>query len=111
MLIDFSTPCLKYGLGTLPSIWGLGEDCPDNFENGKFMLPFGQLVEEPWEVRRFHLWYMHASKLGMKEFVVRGPKEYFHLEEDCDFIVDFHDMHRLLRCKDLDVAQVTLFAL
>src|SRR6185312_7004984 len=44
----------------------------------KFMLPLGQLVqEEPWEVRRFHLWYMHAAKLGMKEFVVRVPKEYF----------------------------------
>ena len=110
MLIDFSTPCLKYGLGTPPSIWGLGEDCPVNFENGKFMLPLGELVEEEWLDRRF-LWYMHASKLGMKEFVVKAPKEYFHLEEDCDFIVDFHDMHRLLRCKDLDVAQVTLFAL
>ena len=82
-----------------------------NLENGKFMLSLGELVEEEWPDRRFHLWYMHASKLGMKEFVVKAPKEYFHLEEDCDFIVDFHDMHRLLRCKDLDVAQVTLFAL
>ena len=112
MLIDFSTPLLNYRPRTPSSVWPLTPDCPDNFENGKFMLHLGQLVqEEPWEVRRFHLWYMHASKLGMKEFVVRGPKEYFHLEEDCDFIVDFHDMHRLLRCKDLDVAQVTLFAL
>ena len=76
------------------------------------MLPLGQLVqEEPWEVRRFHLWYMHAAKLGMKEFVVRVPKEYFHLEEDCFFPVEFHDMYRLLRCKDLDVAQITLFAM
>jgi len=47
----------------------------------------------------------------MKEFVVKAPKEYFHLEEDCDFVVEFHDMHRMLRRKDLDVAQVTLFAL
>ena len=54
---------------------------------------------------------MHVSKLGMKDFVVRVPKEYFHLEEDCDFIVEFHDMHRLLQRKDLDVSQVTLFAL
>ena len=76
------------------------------------MLPLGQLVqEESWEVRRFHLWYMNATKLGMREFVVRASKEYFHLEDDCYFTVDFHDMHRLLRCKDLDVAQVTLFAM
>ena len=54
---------------------------------------------------------MHAAKLGMKEFVVRVPKEYFHLEEDCFFLVEFHDMYRLLRCKDLDVAQITLFAM
>ena len=41
----------------------------------------------------------------------QGPKEYFHLEDDCIFTVDFHDMHRLLRRKDLDVAQVTLYAM
>ena len=113
MLTDFfySLSCLNYSLPAPPSIWGLGEDCPVNFENGKFMLPLGKLVEEEWPDQRFHLWYMHASKLGMKEFVVKAPKEYFHLEEDCDFVVEFHDMHRMLWRKDLDVAQVTLFAL
>ena len=54
---------------------------------------------------------MHIAKLGMKEFVVRAPKEYFHLEDDCFFTIDFHDMHRLRRSKDLDIAQVTLFAI
>ena len=54
---------------------------------------------------------MHVVKLGVKDIIVRAPKEYFHLEEDCDFVVEFHDMHRMLRRKDLDVAQVTLFAL
>ena len=49
-------------------------------------------------------------KLGVKDIIV-GPKEYFYLEEDCPFTLDFYDMHRLLRRKDLDVAQVTLFAL
>ena len=82
-----------------------------NLENGKFMLSLGELVEEPWPVRRFHLLYMHASKFGRKEFVVKAPKEYFHLEEDYPFTIDFHDIHRLLRRKDLDIAQVTLFAL
>jgi hypothetical protein len=46
-----------------------------------------------------------------KEFVVRVPKEYFHLQDNCYFSIVFHDMHRLLRRKDLDVAQVTLFAM
>ena len=111
-LTDFSTPaCLNYRELTPPSFWPLTPDCPDNFENGKFVLPLGQLVqEEPWEVRRFHLWYMHATKLGMKEFVVRVPKEYFHLEDDTYFFIVLHDMHRLLWCKDLDIAQVTLFS-
>jgi hypothetical protein len=52
---------------------------------------------------------MHAVKLGMKEFVVRVPKEYFHLEDDAYVFVVFHNMHRLLRRKDLNIAQITLF--
>jgi hypothetical protein len=47
----------------------------------------------------------------MKEFIARVPKEYFYLEDDCYFSVVFHDMHRLLRCNDLDIAEVTLFAM
>ena len=54
---------------------------------------------------------MHAAQLGMKDFIVRAPKEYFQLEDDCFSIVDFHDMYRLLRRKELNVAQVTLFAM
>ena len=54
---------------------------------------------------------MHPAKLGLRDFIVTPPKEYFQLEEDCPFTLDFYDMHRLLRRKDLDVAQVTLFAL
>ena len=112
MLTDFFTPCLNYRERTPPSIWPLMPDCLDNFENGKFVLPLGQLIqEEPWEVRRFHLWYMHAVKLGMKQFVMSVPKEYFHLEDDAYLSVVFHDMHRLLRRKNLDVAQVTLFTM
>jgi hypothetical protein len=67
------------------------------------MLPLGTLLEEPWEVQRFHVWYMHAAKLGMKEFVTRVPKECFHLEDDYVFSIVFYDMNRLLRRKDLDV--------
>jgi hypothetical protein len=54
---------------------------------------------------------MHVVMLGMKQFIVRVPKEYFHLEDDTYLSVVFHDMHRLLRRKDLNVAQVTLFTM
>ena len=47
----------------------------------------------------------------MKTFIVKVPGEYFHLPYDAQVIVDFHDMHRVLRRKDLDVGMVTLFAL
>jgi hypothetical protein len=33
---------------------------------------------------------MNATKLGMKESVLRVPKEYFHLEDDYYFSVVFH---------------------
>ena len=75
------------------------------------MLTWGNLLEEKWEVRRFHLWYMEAAKVGLENFVINIPAEYFHTPTDGEVIVDFHDMHRLLRRKDLDVAQVTISAL
>ena len=75
------------------------------------MLTLGDLLEEKWEVRRFHLWYMEAAKVGLGNFVINIPAEYFHTPTDGEVILDFHDMYRLLRQKDLDIAQVTLFAL
>jgi pantothenate kinase len=79
--------------------------------HGKFMLTLGNLLEEKWEVRRFHLWYMEAMKVGLENFIINIPAEYFHTATDGQVIIDFHDMYRLLQRKDLDVAQVTLFAL
>ena len=73
------------------------------------MLTLGDLLEEKWEVRRFHLCYMEATNVGVENFVINIPAEYFHMPTDGEVIVDFHDMHRLLWRKDLDVAQVTLF--
>ena len=75
------------------------------------MLTLGDILKEKWEVRRFHLWYMEAAKVGLKNFVIKIMAEYFHMPMDGEVIIDFYDMHRLLRRKDLDVAQVTLFAL
>ena len=74
------------------------------------MLTLGDLLEEKWEVRRFHLWYMEAAKVGLENFIINILTEYFHTSMDGEVIVDFHDMHRLLRRKDLDVTQVTLFS-
>jgi hypothetical protein len=54
---------------------------------------------------------MEAAKVGLENFVINIPAEYFHMPTDGKVIVDFHDMHRLLRRKDLDVAQVSIFAL
>jgi hypothetical protein len=54
---------------------------------------------------------MEATKVALRDFIVKVPNEYFHLLDDAQVIIDFHDMHRLLWHKDLDVAQVTLFAL
>ena len=79
--------------------------------HAKFMLTLGDLLEERWEVRWFHSWYMEATKLGLHNFVIDIPTEYFHMPMDGVVVVDFHDMHRLLRRKDLDVSQVTIFAL
>jgi hypothetical protein len=40
-----------------------------------------------------------------------GPQGVLPLGWDAYFSIVFHDMHRLLRRKDLDIAQVTLFAM
>ena len=89
------------------------ETTQDQFHDvhDKFMLTLGDLLEEWWVVRMFHLWYMEAAKVGLQTFVIKVPVKYFHTPTDGVVIVDFYDMYRLLRRKDLDIAQVTLFAL
>jgi hypothetical protein len=67
--------------------------------------------EEPWEVRRFHLWYMEEARAGLSGFTVRIPREYFLLDTDVVLPMDFHDMYRVLRQDDLDIAQLTMFSL
>ena len=61
------------------------------------MLTMGDLLEEKWEVRRFHLWYMEAAKAGLCTFIIKISVEYFHMPTDGEVLVDFHDMYRLLR--------------
>ena len=75
------------------------------------MMTLGDLLEEKWEVRWFPLWYIEAAKAGLQDFFIKIPATYFHTPMDDEILIDFHDMYRLLRRKDLDVAQVTLFAL
>jgi hypothetical protein len=40
---------------------------------------------------------MEAAKVGLENFVVKIPAEYFHTSMDGQVIVDFHDMYRLLQ--------------
>ena len=54
---------------------------------------------------------METAKVGLENFIINIPAEYFHTLTDGEVIIDFHNMRRLLWRKDLDVAQVTLFAL
>ena len=54
---------------------------------------------------------MEAAKVGLENFIIKIPAEYFHTPTDGEILVDFHDMYRLLQRKDLDIAQVTLFAM
>jgi hypothetical protein len=54
---------------------------------------------------------MEAAKVGLHNFLIKIPADLFHMEKDGEVIVDFHDMHRLLRQKDLDIQQVTMFAM
>jgi hypothetical protein len=77
------------------------------------MIPKQKLLEEnKWDTRKFHLWYMEASKRGMSSFNVKIPVEYLHLPgNDFTIPVDFKDMYRLLREEDLDIIQLTLFSL
>jgi hypothetical protein len=54
---------------------------------------------------------MEAAKAGLETFIVKVQAEYFHLLDDAQLTIDFHDTHRLLWRKDLNIAQVTLFSL
>jgi hypothetical protein len=93
-------------------LFPISDECPGHFENEKFMITNAQLpCEEPWEERRFHLWYMEVARAGLSGFTVRIPREYFLLDTDVVLLVDFHDMYRVLRQDDLDIAQLTMFSL
>lgn len=54
---------------------------------------------------------MVAAKPGLDSFVGNVPKEAFKLAKDVKIVIDFHDMHRMLRRTDFNIAQVTLLAL
>jgi hypothetical protein len=43
--------------------------------------------------------------------MIKVLAEHFHMAQDSHIIIDFHDMYRLLRRKDQDVTQVTIFTL
>ena len=52
-----------------------------------------------------------GGKTRHENFIVKVLGEYFHLPYNAQVVVDFHDMNRVLRRKDLNFYMVTLFAL
>jgi hypothetical protein len=39
---------------------------------------------------------MEVAKVGLENFIIKIPVEYFHMPTDGQVIVDFHNMYRLL---------------
>jgi hypothetical protein len=65
------------------------------------MLPLDKLMEDSWEVRKFHGWYMATAKARLCSFI-RIPSQMF-ISGDDNIVIDFKDMHRLMRNKELDI--------
>lgn len=69
------------------------DDCPENFELGKAFLSDWALDEVPWEMRRFHTWYMEASKKDQPNLTIQSLANAFAGEGF--FWLDFNDLHAI----------------
>ena len=84
------------------------DDVPFDFENVKPFIHLWQLVEGPWQMKRFHEWYIRASsEFGLTMFTVIVPNKIFCRGESI-FTVNFEDLHALYRRKRLDVSLITI---
>ena len=86
--------------------WPLSDDCSENYEHGKFMVMGPAHIGAVGDKEVPSL--VHGA--GLHDSVVKVLAEYFNLTDNTQIVIDLHDMHRLLQPKDLDIAQVTLFA-
>ena len=85
-------------------------DVPEKYEHGKPFLPLFELQEGPWEMRRFHEWYMRACHAGFSIITASIPANVY-LNGDSYLMVDFKDMHALFCRNKLDVNFISAWCL
>ena len=87
-------------------------DCPLGYEHGKPFLPDWALNDEhfPWEVRRFHDWYLRASKLGVQFISAHIPSRCFTTLTKTT-IADFLEFQNMFRLGQMDITTMTLWCL
>uniref|UniRef100_I1QJ79 Uncharacterized protein n=1 Tax=Oryza glaberrima TaxID=4538 RepID=I1QJ79_ORYGL len=86
-------------------------DVPHEFENGKPFIYDWQLREGPWQLRRWHDWYIRASTMkGISSFTVAVGENIFW-SGPCLLQVHFSDMHPLYRRKRLDANLIAIWCL
>ena len=67
-----------------------------------------ELQEGPWEMRRFHEWYMRACCAGFSLITASVPANVF-LSEDSYLMVDFRDMNALFCREKLDINIISVW--
>ncbi|KAJ1295728.1 hypothetical protein BS78_01G245400 [Paspalum vaginatum] len=72
-------------------------DCPKHYEFGKPSLPDWAIECLPYEMRRFHNWYIRAHKLGLRWITARYPGELFQTLGNQITIVDFLEFQNMFR--------------
>ncbi|KAL6600619.1 hypothetical protein ACP70R_045419 [Stipagrostis hirtigluma subsp. patula] len=86
------------------------DDVPEKFVNGKAFLTDGMLQKGPWQMLKFHQWYMRASKRKFSAIIVNIPYTAF-LSEDRYITLDFKDIHDMFRKDKLDINLLTVWCL
>ena len=85
-------------------------EVPEKYEHGKPFLPLWKLDEGPWEMKKFHEWYMKACRVGLSMITVFVPAIVF-LSGDNYILLDFKDLHALFRLEKLDVNLISVWCM
>ena len=85
-------------------------DVPEKYEHDKSFLPSFQLQEGPWEMRKFHEWYMRACRAGLS-IITASVLAIVYLSRDNYLMLDFKDIHALFRLEKLDVNLISVWCL
>lgn len=87
-----------------------GEDCPAEYVFGKAFFPKWKLDECPFQMRRWHEWYMRASALGVEYITARISSEVF-ADGGSNLVIDFKDMHAMFRREKLDINLIAVWCM